>query len=68
MKYFTGQISGHVGKPYEGGIYRLFFEIPNNYPRKRNYAEACVMSRFLDPLLSYDVNGKFHLFFHLDYL
>ena len=33
MKYFTGQISGPVGTPYEGGLYRVFFEITKDYPK-----------------------------------
>ena len=31
-KYFTGLISGPAGTPYEGGIYRLFFDIPKDFP------------------------------------
>ena len=33
QKILTGEMSGPVGTPYEGGTYRMYFEIPNDYPK-----------------------------------
>lgn len=31
---WTGMFYGHVGTPYEGGIFRMNIQIPSNYPLK----------------------------------